>query len=95
MKKITLTFAVALLSAVNVSAKNSEIKKKASDKPLDLCGIGVTFYDSSGLAVGFKFHSSEQPTLSSCQNYQQSVIANYIRKGYIITGPALPIEDIH
>lgn len=60
-------------------------------KDLQLCTIGVTFYDINGNITGFKAYSAFRSSEASCTAFQQSIISELIKQGYrISTGFGLP-----
>ncbi|MDE5525888.1 hypothetical protein KRE43_05550 [Elizabethkingia meningoseptica] len=82
MKKFLLgTFSTVLLTAfVNAGT----LSKKNSEKTdsYQLCGVIVTYFDSSGQPYDQKWFTSDQPTLADCQSYQAGVIQDLQKQGY-------------
>jgi hypothetical protein len=84
MKKLLVvaTIAVAgLVSAKGAVETKASTSKKAT-VAFQLCGVTVTFYNSTGQITGQQMYTSDQPNLTSCMAYQSGVIANLRAQGY-------------
>ncbi|WP_434979139.1 hypothetical protein [Daejeonia sp. YH14] len=94
MKKTIISSVLTLFTLTSISANNN-IEKNKNHRPSNLCTVAVTYYNSAGQVTGYGAFSSQQPTLSACQDYQQSVINDLRRQGYIVTGgPQKPTTSV-
>ncbi|QQY34777.1 hypothetical protein I6I60_20755 [Chryseobacterium gleum] len=60
----------------------AKVEKKVVKVAFQLCGVMVTYYNSSGQPTGQQWFTSDQPTLNACMAYQAGVIADLREKGY-------------
>ncbi|WP_353145688.1 hypothetical protein [Chryseobacterium sp.] len=83
MKKLILLATIGVAGLV--SAKGTieyKIELKTSKVTFQLCGVMVTYYNSSGQVTGQKWFTSDQPNLNSCMAYQAGVIADLRAQGF-------------
>lgn len=74
MKKMFLLG--AFVAAGFVSANNSIVKDTKVTVKSEIfqeCSVRVRFYNAEGQYVGTQTFTSDQPTLSDCQSYQNAV----------------------
>ncbi|MDR6403524.1 MULTISPECIES: hypothetical protein [Chryseobacterium] len=79
----TSLFSVSALAG-NTIVKNNSIERKSDQKLFQLCGVSVAFYDAQGRFSGYQLFTSDQPNLSSCISYQNSVISGLKAQGYTV-----------
>jgi len=89
MRKIIFSLLATTLFSVSALAGNSIVKSNAVEKKSDkklfqLCGVSVVFYDAQGRVSDYQIFTSDQPNLSSCMSYQNSVISSLTAQGYIV-----------
>jgi len=92
MKKIILLAAFGVAGMVSAkSAVESKIENKAKtetkeqDKPVQTCGVMVTYYQG-GQVVGTQTFTSDQPDLASCQKYQKAIKFALQISGFWVVG---------
>ncbi|WP_223559584.1 hypothetical protein [Chryseobacterium lathyri] len=84
MRKIILlaAFGVAGLMGAKETVENKIETKGSAKVAFELCGVMVTYFDAQGKMYDQKWFTSDQPTLSACQSYQDGVISNLQSQGY-------------
>jgi hypothetical protein len=83
MKKLILLATIGVAGLVSAKGTlENKVEKKTVKVAIQLCGVMVTYYNSSGQATGQQWFTSDQPNLNSCMAYQAGVIADLRSKGY-------------
>lgn len=86
MKKLILIATIGVAGFVSAKGTlETKVEKKTAKTAkvaFQLCGVMVTYYNSSGEATGQQWFTSDQPNLNSCMAYQAGVIADLKSKGY-------------
>ncbi|QIY89641.1 hypothetical protein [Chryseobacterium gallinarum] len=58
------------------------MEAKSVTVAFQLCGVMVTYFDAQGKPYDQKWFTSDQPTLTACQSYQDGVIVNLQSQGF-------------
>ncbi|MCJ7932333.1 MAG: hypothetical protein MUW56_01525 [Chryseobacterium sp.] len=83
MKKLILLATIGIAGLINAKGTvEGKIEAKTTKVAFQLCGVMVTYYNSSGQATGQQWFTSDQPTLNACMAYQAGIIADLKSKGY-------------
>lgn len=95
MKKLILIATMGVAGLVSAkSTSETKVEKKTAKVAFQLCGVMVTYYNSSGEPTGQQWFTSDQPNLNSCMAYQAGVIADLKSKGYNVK-PQGPSTDLN
>jgi hypothetical protein len=90
MKKLILIATIGVAGFVSAKGTlETKVEKKAAKVAFQLCGITVTYFDAQGRPYDQKWYTSDQPTLSACQAYQDGVIASLKNQGFRVEKAAV------